>query len=134
MPIPWHVWAPPLDPPVDGGLPDDVAEQIAAAYWAADPWECLALMWTAYALTLPPEATVASVSTGVQSVSYAEPGGPFAIAMARADWFREQNGTLASVPLRAATDARLVLPPDWWQRDLEDRATWERAFWAAVGR
>jgi hypothetical protein len=120
----WRLWAPPLDPPTEGGLPEAAAQQIAGALWDDDPWLCLALMWEAYALTLAPEPAVASVSTGAQSVSYAAPGGPFGLAMARAQWFRDQRGSLGSVPLRLRPPPP-PLPFDWWQRNYDDPATWE---------
>src|SRR5262245_47948722 len=34
---PWRLWAPPLDPPTAGGLPEPLAQQIADATWATDP-------------------------------------------------------------------------------------------------
>jgi hypothetical protein len=98
----WRAWAPPLDPPVEGALPEVYAAEIASLYWQADPWLCLALMWEAYAATLPTEAAVVSVSTGVQSVGYAAGRGAFDQAMARAQWFREQRGQLVSVPAGVA--------------------------------
>lgn len=97
---PWEAWAPPLAPPASGGLPVDQAQAIAEACWAEDPHLAAALMWEAYAATLPPEPVVSQVTTGVQSVSYSSPGGLFGTAMARAAWFRSMAGTLASVPLR----------------------------------
>jgi hypothetical protein len=102
--LPWQSWAPPLDPPVDGGLPEDQAQCIADAWWDYDPHLCAALMWEAYAATLPPSAPVASVSTGVQSVTYspAAPGGDYGAAMARAAWHRSLMVSLASVPMHRA--------------------------------
>lgn len=119
MGLSWRLWAPPLDPPAEGGLPEAYAEEIAAAYWAADQWLALALMWEAYAASLPPEPAVVSVSTGVQSVGYSGGGGgQFAQAMARAQWFRSQMGSLKSVPLRVAEpEAAEPWPVDWWQRN-----------------
>jgi hypothetical protein len=62
-----------------------------------------------------------NVSTGVQAVTYrAGGGGAFAVAMARADWFRAQRGTLQSVPLRVAPASGGSWPVDWWQRNLCD--------------
>jgi hypothetical protein len=100
----WQAWAPPLDPPDPRGLPIGQAEAIAAAWWAEFPHEAAALMWEAYAATLPPTLAVASVSTGAQSVVYgqAQPGGEFGLAVARARWHRSLCSTLASVPLRLA--------------------------------
>ena len=43
--IPWQAWAPPLDPPVDGGLPEAEAAAIAEALWAEDPHLCAAMQW-----------------------------------------------------------------------------------------
>lgn len=117
--IDWQLWAPPLDPPAGGGLPFDVAQDIADQWWACDPYEAAALMWTYYALMSPTEADVVSVTTGAQSVAYSGPGSRFALAMARADWFRSQGGSLISVPLRLAYPDLADLPVDWWQRNLE---------------
>jgi len=98
---PWEDWAPPLDPPRDGGLPYDQAAGIAAAWWAADQHACAALLWEAYAASLPPELPVSMVSTGAQSVSYGQavPGGELGAAMARAAWHRSLASTLVSVPM-----------------------------------
>ena len=103
---PWESWAPPLFPPTDGGLPVEEAERIAAAWWDDEPHLAAALMWEAYAATMPPELAVAQVSTGAQSVSYgrATPGGDLGAALARAQWHRSFTGAV-SVPLRRA-DAR----------------------------
>jgi hypothetical protein len=100
---PWLAWAPPLDPPEPGGLAADAAEAIALAYWHDDPHLAAALMWEAYAATLPPAAAVSQVATGSQSVTYspALPGGEVGLALARAEWHRSFT-TLASVPMRAA--------------------------------
>jgi hypothetical protein len=114
----WQLWAPPLDPPDEGGLPALYAQEIADKFWTSDPWLALALMWESYAATLPPAPEVVSVSTGVQTVGYASPGGPFALAMARAQWFRDQRGSLVSVPLTTGPPLDLW-PVDYWQRDLE---------------
>jgi hypothetical protein len=85
----------------------------------------MALIWEAYALTLPATAGVSAISTGVQSVSYRGPQDPWALAMARAQWFRDQRGSLVSVPLTLAPPAGGQWPVDWWQRNLEDPATWD---------
>ena len=119
MPIPWQIWAPPLDPPAEDGLPQELAEEIAATWWDSDPWLAAALMWEAYALMQQPTPSVASVSTGAQTVSYNPPGGRWALAMARADWFRQQRGNLISVPLEVVTPGDQLAPLDWWQRNLE---------------
>lgn|SRR5215471_783957 len=120
MAIPWQLWAPPLDPPNDDGLPEEIAQEIAYAWWDTDPWLAAAMMWEAFALMQPLTPAVASVSTGAQTVSYSQPGGRWAWAMARADWFRQQRGGLASVPLEVAPPGGQLLPLDWWQRNLED--------------
>jgi hypothetical protein len=115
--IPWQAWAPPLDPPVDGGLPEDQAEAIADEWWDADPHLCAALQWEAYAATLPASAPVAQVSTGAQSVSYSPPvpGGDYGAAMARAAWHRSfVIGGLVSVPLHAAEPRRFGMGAAWW--------------------
>jgi hypothetical protein len=103
-PAPWQPWAPPLDPPNNGGLPVAVAEQIAATWWDEDWYYALGLMWEAYAAMLTPTPAVSTVSTGAQSVSYnpAAPTGDYGEAIARADWFfaRSHNaGGLVSIPL-----------------------------------
>ena len=116
--VPWQSWAPPLDPPTDGGLPEDQAQDIADAWWDESPHLAAALMWEAYAATLPPSPSVSAVSTGVQNVSYspAVPGGALGLALSRAEWHRSfVTGTLVSVPLQVAP----VLPapgepPNWW--------------------
>jgi hypothetical protein len=95
-----------------------VAEAIAADWWSRDPWLCQALLWEAYALQMPAEAAVSAVSTGVQSVSYSQPGSRWALAMARAEWFRSQRGSLFSVPLEVGPPG-VGVPVDWWERDLE---------------
>lgn len=100
----WKLWAPPLDPPESGGLPLDAAEEIAAGHERCDPHLIAALQWEAYAGMLPPAPAVSSVSTGVQSVSYASgaDGGTAGLALARAAWHRSFLGNgLVSVPLSA---------------------------------
>ncbi len=98
----WEAWAPPLAPPADGGLPVEEAQAIADAWWTEEPHLAAALMWEAYAATLPPSLPVAQVATGMQSVSYgrAVPGGELGAALARAQWHRSMLPTLVSVPLR----------------------------------
>jgi hypothetical protein len=99
----WRLWAPPLDPPTAGGMPEDQARLIAGAYWDdEDPHLCAALQWEAYAATLPPGPAVAQVATGMQSVTYSPPvpGGDLGTAMARAQWHRSFTSGLGSVPLR----------------------------------
>jgi hypothetical protein len=126
--IAWQTWAPPLDPPVEGGLPLGVAQEIADQLWDSYPHCAAAEMWEAYAATLPPTAAVASVQTGAQAVTYnpAMPGGDYGLALARAAWHRSlcegQQGTLVSAPLTLAFPGGDGgdLPLDWWQRDLED--------------
>ncbi len=107
----WESWAPPLFPPADGGLPVEEAERIAAAWWDVDPHLAAALMWEAYAATLPPELAVAQVSTGAQSVSYgrATPGGELGAALTRAQWHRS-FASAVSVPLRAGRRVRVSCP------------------------
>jgi hypothetical protein len=100
----WETWAPPLDPPTDGGLDYDVAEQLAKLYWADDPHLCAALQWETYAATLDPAAAgVASVTTGAQRVTYSPPmqGGDFGLAVSRAEWHRS-FAAVGSAPLRVA--------------------------------
>jgi hypothetical protein len=97
--LPWQAWAPPLDPPTPGGLPEHVAREIADAAWEDDPHLAAALMWEAYAALLPPQLTVAQVATGNQSVSYSPPvpGGDYGLAVSRAAWHRSMAGSLGSV-------------------------------------
>jgi hypothetical protein len=99
----WEKWAPPIDPPTPGGLPLDQAQQIADAWWDADPHLCAALQWESYAAQLDPTPTVAQVSTGSQAVSYSPPlpGGAYGLAISRAAWHRTFAASLYSVPLRA---------------------------------
>ena len=100
---PWTRWAPPLFPPSSEGLPAGRAQQIADALWDEDPHLCAALMWEEYAAILPPAPAVASVQTGVQSVSYGSPvpGGELGLALGRAAWHRSFCA-VQSVPLRVA--------------------------------
>ena len=99
---PWEAWAPPLNPPAAGGLPQDQAQAIADAWWAEDPHLAAALMWESYAATLPQTPAVSQVATGAQSVSYspAQPAGDYGLALARAAWHRSFT-TAVSVPLEA---------------------------------
>lgn len=115
---PWRAWGPPIDPPDEGGLPEAVAEQIALANPGANPHLIAALQWEAYAATLAPGPQVLAVTTGAQSVQYAQSGDPFALAIARADWHRSFLGDLASITL--ATDQAPEWPVDWWQRNLDE--------------
>jgi len=114
---PWVAWAPPLDPPTAGGLPYNLAASIADVWWDVDPHYCAALQWEAYAATLAPTPTVATVSTGAQSVSYspAAPTGEFGLAMQRAAWHRSfVEDQLLSVPLAGARDRAMAdAPPPW---------------------
>lgn len=99
----WESWAPPLDPPMTGGLPLGQAQSIADAYWQDDPHLCAALQWEAYAAMLPPTPSVASVSTGMQSVVYqpAQPTGDYGLAISRAQWHRTFT-SLQTAPLQLA--------------------------------
>jgi hypothetical protein len=105
----WELWAPPIDPPADGGLPREVAERIAGAHCSCDPHLIAALQWEAYAGMLPPSPAVSSVSTGVQSVSYASgaDGGVAGLALARAAWHRSfLGGGLVSARLETIPSLR----------------------------
>jgi hypothetical protein len=95
MGLDWRLWAPPLDPPTSGGLPEHAARAIAT-WWDDDPHLCAALQWEAYAAMLPPTPTVAQVATGSQSVSYSPPvpGGDYGLAVSRAAWHRSMAGSL----------------------------------------
>ena len=100
----WESWAPPISPPVEGGLPVEDAQAIADAWWSEDPHLCAALQWESYAATLPAEGAipVAMVTTGSQSIAYGQPvpGGEVGAAIARAQWHRTFTA-VASVPPRA---------------------------------
>jgi hypothetical protein len=111
---PWASWAPPLDPPTAGGLNADEAERIAAAWWADDPHRAAALMWESYAATLDPEPSVASVTTGAQSVVYSGGGGgAFGKASARAAWHWQRCASAGSVPVALTTALPEGPPPNW---------------------
>lgn len=108
----WEAWAPPLDPPTEGGLPYEQAEAIAVETgWPAEPHLTAAEQWEAYAAIAPASAPVASVNTGTQSVSYAA---PYGAALARAEWHRSFLGNLVSVPLQVAPVEDEVLVDPWW--------------------
>jgi hypothetical protein len=114
-PSSWEAWAPPLAPPADGGLPRDEAQAIADAWWDEEPHLAAALMWEAYAATLPPELPVSMVTTGSQSVATgrAMPRGSLGLAMSRAEWHRSFTAGV-SVPL-AVAPAQLENPGgEWW--------------------
>ena len=95
----WRAWAPPIDPPTAGGLPEADARLLAAAY--EDLHEIAAEQWEAYAALLPPTPVVAQVATGSQSVSYSppRPTGDYGLAIGRAQWHRSFLSTLHTVPL-----------------------------------
>jgi len=119
----WHLWAPPLDPPTAGGLPQSAAQAIADAVWQTDPHLCAALQWESYAAMLPPTGSaVASVSTGAQSVSYSPPmpGGDAGMAMARAAWHRSLSQNAGSIPLTQGAPAKPSVPGDPWNPDQYD--------------
>ena len=116
----WQAWAPPLDPPTAGGLPLDVATDIADTYWETEPHLCAALQWEYYAAMQVPTPSVSSVSTGVQSIAYAPPAatGEYGLAMARAQWHRSFiEGMLESVPLcnsSSPVDRYPLRDMSWW--------------------
>lgn len=87
-------WFPP-------GLDPETAAAITAAWWATDPHLAAALAWEAYAATLAPSPSVASVNTGAQSVSYSPPGpvGEYGAALERARWHRSFLGSIDSAEL-----------------------------------
>jgi hypothetical protein len=109
----WRAWAPPLYPPTAGGLPEDEAAAIAADWWDEEPHLAAALMWEAWAATLPPALPVAQVATGSQSVSYSppQPGGQYGQAISRAQWHRAQLGSLGTAQLVVPRPVRL--PSGW---------------------
>ena len=115
----WVAWAPPLDPPVDGGLPYDQAQAIADAYWDDSPHLAAALMWESYAAMLPPALSVSAVSTGAQTVAYSPPApaGDYGLAISRAAWHRSFIGDeLVSVVLVSTARHAPPLVPwtSWW--------------------
>jgi hypothetical protein len=120
--------APPLDPPVEGGLPLDLAEDFADDWWGDDPYYALGLMWDAYCGMLgPPAGGISHVQTGAQAVSYSPPmaTGEGATACAKAQWYFSRSihgaGGLASVPLARSFEGIADDEPiDWWQRDLDE--------------
>jgi len=115
-PEPWTFWAPPLDPPTTGGLPQQTAQNIADATWSTDPHLCAALQWESYAAMLPPAASVSTVSTGAQSVSYQPPlpGGEYGLAVSRAAWHRSLASALGTTPLTVADPAKASVPDNPW--------------------
>ena len=118
-PPPWVAWAPPLNPPTTGGLPYNEAAAIADTWWDVDPHYCAALQWEAYAATLAPTPSVASVSTGAQSVTYspAQASGDYGLAIQRAAWHRSfTEGEIVSGPLIKAPPyyANPAAFGTWW--------------------
>ena len=117
-PPPWVLWAPPLDPPVDGGLPYDQAQAIADAYWDS-PHLAAALMWESYAamrclrcLSRPPRPKAQTVA-----YSPAAPTGDYGLAISRAAWHRSFIGDeLVSVVLVSTARHAPPLVPwtSWW--------------------
>jgi hypothetical protein len=115
----WEAWAPPLNPPAARGLDRDDAQDIADAWWDTDPHLAAALMWEAYAMTLPPAPSLSQVSTGVQSVSYqpAMPGGELGLALSQAARHRSLASNMVSVPAVVEQPAGPAYPPGWWEVD-----------------
>ena len=111
----WQSWAPPLDPPTSGGLPVADAQPIADAYWPVDRHLCAALLWEAYAATLPPSSAVSQVQTGMQSVTYNPPmpGGDYGQAISRANWHRSFLTSLHSFETRTLVRYRQRPGPEW---------------------
>lgn len=72
-------WMPP-------GMSDEDKDAYAALY-PSDPYRAAGEAWQAWAATLPAEASATSVSTGDQSVTYADGSTQFDQAMSRARWF-----------------------------------------------
>ena len=128
-------WFPPVDPPVDGGLPLDDAEAIADEWWDDDPFYAAGLAWQHYAAQLvasgggdggvPSSGAVTSVSTGIQSVSFSDPVvmAAYGEAERKAEWFFSHSthgsGGLVSLPLSRANvpievgDMMVVVTDDW---------------------
>jgi hypothetical protein len=129
-------WFPPVDPPVDGGLPLDEAEAIADTWWDIDPFYAAGLAWQQYAAQLVAGGTgdgiasgaggaVTAVSTGVQTVTYSKPTvlEAYGAAERKADWFfahsTHGNASLASLRLQRPdvaarrTGMMLVFTDDW---------------------
>jgi hypothetical protein len=117
----WEPWAPPLDPPDAGGMPQAVAQGMADIYWNIEPHLCAALQWEYYAAMQAPTPSVSSVSTGIQSVAYSppSPSGSYGAAIGRASWHRSfLTGYIESVPLYSSvmdpTYAPLLRDMSWW--------------------
>ena len=100
----WELWAPPLAPPADGGLPYAEAEAIASAWWDNDPHLCGAPpMGVVRGDDAPGAGRRAGLDRRSERVSYgqATPGGDLGAALARASWHRSFTSAV-SVPLRTA--------------------------------
>lgn len=120
-PANWQDWAPPLNPPVESGVPIDVAQEIADTYWESEPHLCAALQWEYYAAMQTPTPAVSSMSTGVQSIAYSPPapGGAYGTAMARAQWHRGFiTGQMESVPLYSSVPKPYPRLRSWLPWDL----------------
>lgn len=112
VPPPWDTWFPPLlDPGVAAGIGNE--------WWDEDPHWAAYLAWIAYAATLPPTASVSTVGTGTQTVTYspAMPTGDYGAAIARAEWHRDLSGHggLVSVPLTTYRAVAVPLTVDVWR-------------------
>ena len=91
-----------------------------------DPHMAAALAWESWSATLAAEASVASVSTGAQSVTYRGGSSPFDVAVERANWHRS----------RARVKAVQVGPKHGygWVESPRDIATYESAPMPVTGR
>lgn len=78
------LWMPP------GFDPQDAADLLAL--YPGDPHTAAAEAWEGYAATLQPDPMdgARSVSTGAQSVTYRDGGGPRGAALERARWHRSK--------------------------------------------
>lgn len=67
---------------------DPAEKQDFADAYPTDPHAAAAAAWESWAATLTAEPSVASVSTGAQSISYLSGGSDFDVALQRAAWHR----------------------------------------------
>jgi len=125
-----NAWFPP-------GLSQEDRDALLAAY-PGDPHAAAADAWFDYAAGLDSAASVTSVSTGAQSVTYAAGSSPFAVATGRGDWHLSRAhaktvkiaGTVESLPFGEVTEEvnELVYAEDDW-----DHGTIETAYFPPVG-
>lgn len=69
----------------------DPAEKDEFAARFRDPHAAAAAAWESWAASLAAEPSVASVSTGAQTIAYRGGSSPFDVAMERANWHRART-------------------------------------------